>query len=117
MIVFISVLSNLTTFIITLFRLITSFHLAFNHLIMYVLTLLTFECFYSILCSFNHQNTWPPKFTLTIISLGRIFSFLVASLPLINMNHFHTNSLCVPSRTETVFGQLYLFLLIVVLCL
>ncbi|CAF3303130.1 unnamed protein product [Rotaria socialis] len=78
----------------------------------YALTLLTFERFYTILFSFKRQTPWPPKFTLTFISLGWLISFIVASLPLININNFHANSLCVPFRVENVFDRLYLFLLI-----
>ncbi|CAF1023647.1 unnamed protein product [Rotaria sordida] len=171
MIVFISVASNLTALIITLFRLIISSYnrwsistvlssnlaladfissiylvlvgimdIRFNenfyiktqlwtnsHLCtlagfiyifgiqssIYALTLLTFERFYTILYSFKRQTPWPPKFTLTFISLGWLISFLIASLPLININNFHANSLCVPFRMETIFDRLYLSLLII----
>lgn len=79
----------------------------------YALTLLTFERFYTILFSFKRQTPWPPKFTLTIISLGWLISLFIASLPLININNFHANSLCVPFRIETLFDRLYLSLLII----
>jgi len=78
----------------------------------YALTLLTFERFYTILFSFKRQTPWPSKFTLTIMSLGWLISLFIASLPLINVNNFHSNSLCVPFRLETVFDRLYLSLLI-----
>ncbi len=171
MIVFISVVSNLTAFIFTIFRLITSsynrwlistlfssnlaladfissiylilvgiidirFHDKFytntqlwtnSYLCtfagfiyifgiqssIYALTLLTFERFYTILFSFKRQTPWRPKFTLTIISLGWSISLLIASLPLININNFHANSLCVPFRIETLFDRLYLSLLVI----
>jgi Leucine-rich repeat (LRR) protein len=79
----------------------------------YALALLTFERFYTILFSFKRQTPWPPKFTLTIISIGWFISLLIASLPLININSFHANSLCVPLRIETIFDRLYLSLLII----
>ncbi|CAF2783646.1 unnamed protein product [Rotaria sp. Silwood2] len=171
MIVFISVASNLTALIITLFRLITSSYnrwsistvlssnlaladfissiylvlvgmidIRFNENFysktqlwtnsylctlagfiyifgiqssIYALTLLTFERFYTILYSFKRQTPWPSKFTLTFISLGWLISLLIASLPLINVNNFHANSLCVPFRIETVFDRLYLSLLVI----
>ena len=78
----------------------------------YALTLLTFERFYTILFSFKRQTPWPTKFTLTVISLGWLISLLVACLPLININNFHANSLCVPFRIETGFDRIYLSLLI-----
>jgi len=78
----------------------------------YALTLLTFERFYTILFSFKRQTPWPPKFTFTVILLGWLVSLLVASLPLINVNDFHSNSLCVPFRIETLFDRFYLSLLI-----
>ncbi|CAF3362719.1 unnamed protein product [Rotaria sp. Silwood1] len=171
MIVFISVASNLTALIITLFRLITSSYnrwsistvlssnlaladfissiylvlvgiidIRFNENFynktqlwtnsylcalsgfiyifgiqssIYALTLLTFERFYTILYSFKRQTPWPPKFTLTFISLGWLISLTIASLPLINVNNFHSNSLCVPFRVETVFDRFYLSLLVI----
>ena len=78
----------------------------------YALTLLTFERFYTILFSFKRQTPWPSKLTLTIIFIGWLISLLIASLPLINVNNFHSNSLCVPFRLETIFDRLYLSLLI-----
>jgi hypothetical protein len=171
MIVFISVISNLTALIITLWRLITSsynrwlistlfssnlaladfissiylilvgiidIHFDKNFYIktqlwtnsylctlagfiyifgiqssIYALTLLTFERFYTILFSFKRQTPWPPKFTLTIISLGWLISLLIASLPLVNINNFHANSLCLPFRIESLFDRVYLSLLII----
>jgi hypothetical protein len=80
----------------------------------YALSLLTFERFYTILFSFKRQTSWPLKFTLRMISLGWLISLLIASLPLININNFHANSLCLPFRIETLFDRLYLFLLIIV---
>lgn len=78
----------------------------------YALTLLTFERFYTILFSFKRQTPWPSTLTLTIISLGWLVSLIIASLPLFNVNNFHSNSLCVPFRLETIFDRLYLSLLI-----
>jgi hypothetical protein len=79
----------------------------------YALTLLTFERFYTILFSFKRQTPWPQKFILSAISLGWLISLIIASLPLINVNNFHANSLCVPFRLETVFDRIYLSLLII----
>ena len=79
----------------------------------YALTLLTFERFYTILFSFKRQTPWPQKFILSTISLGWLISLIIASLPLINVNNFHANSLCVPFRLETVFDRIYLSLLII----
>lgn len=80
---------------------------------LYALTLLTFERFYTILFSFKRQTPWPPKFTLTSIAFGWLISFFIASLPLVNVNNFHANSLCVPFRLETLFDRIYLSLLII----
>lgn len=80
---------------------------------LYALALLTFERFYTILFSFKRQTPWPPKFTVTFISLGWFISFIIASLPLMNVNNFHANSLCVPFRIENVFDRIYLLLLII----
>ena len=79
----------------------------------YALALLTFERFYTILFSFKRQTPWPQKFTLTSILLGWLISLAFASLPLLNVNDFHANSLCVPFRIETSFDRLYLSLLII----
>ncbi|CAF3628029.1 unnamed protein product [Adineta steineri] len=171
LIVFISVISNLTALIVTIFRLITSsynrwsistifssnlaladfissIYLIFIGIIdihfhenfyiktqlwtksylctfagfiyifgiqssIYALTLLTFERFYTILFSFKRQTQWPSKFTLIIISLGWFISLIIASLPLIDINNFHANSLCVPFRIANLFDRFYLSLLII----
>ncbi|CAF1494674.1 unnamed protein product [Adineta ricciae] len=78
----------------------------------YALTLLTFERFYTILFSFTRQTPWRLKFTLTVISIGWFVSFITASLPLMNVNNFHANSLCIPFRMEYLSDRLYLSVLI-----
>lgn len=79
----------------------------------YALSLLTFERFYTILFSFKRQTPWPTKFTGLAIVLGWTLSFVLASLPLNDINNFQGNSLCVPFRIETTFDRLYLSLLII----
>ncbi|UJR35808.1 hypothetical protein I4U23_028556 [Adineta vaga] len=80
----------------------------------YALTLLTFERFYTILFSFTRQTPWPLKFTFSIISLGWLISFMIASLPLIDINNYHVNFLCLPFRMETLSDRLYLSSIIII---
>ncbi|CAF3380773.1 unnamed protein product [Rotaria sp. Silwood1] len=48
-----------------------------------------------------------------VCSICWLISLTIASLPLINVNNFHSNSLCVPFRVETVFDRFYLSLLVI----
>jgi Leucine-rich repeat (LRR) protein len=80
----------------------------------YALALLTFERFYTILFSFKRQTPWPLKFTLVTIAVGWLTSLIIASLPLININSFHANALCVPFRMETFADRFYLSMLMII---
>jgi len=79
-----------------------------THMSMYTLSLISVERWYAIKNAIQLEKRMTKKTCKLLILFGWIFSFVMAAIPLFDINTYKKAGICLPLSNETLSDQLYL---------
>lgn len=85
-----------------------------NELSVYTLSVITLERYYAITHAMNLNKRLPLKRTTYIMTVGWLFSFILALLPLFGVSDYRKFAICLPFEISTFWSRFYVLFLILI---